>query len=341
MKTLARAAAAAVLLLACAHLAWAQEGILHYAIDPVIVDVAPGGRAAARLTMTNASPYEADEVEVSWSGPEGFSLEPAPDVVPVVDPFASASVVLAISPRPTAPLGETRGTVEILYSYCIGDLCYQIVESAPVALRVVAQAQTAPVAVGGTTGEPTPVSPTFPWLWIGFGAAAALVVPALFVRRPARLRALVFVLLVAASGTVLGLGVSLGQHKQAQAIGAVLCTSCVGIETVETLAPRLSAAQATTVDRLTVSVELLVFYAPWCRSCPYAEALVDLIASRNPLVRYRLVNAEQERDLAVEYGVTRSGRTVVPAIVRMDTGEILFGAENLGNRLVKLLGVGA
>ncbi len=124
---------------------------------------------------------------------------------------------------------------------------------------------------------------------------------------------------------------------QAQAVGAVLCTSCVGIETVETLSPRLSSAQAAAVDQLTRSVDLLVFYAPWCRSCPYAEGLVDLIALRNPLVRYRLVNAEVERDLAAQHGVTRAGRTVVPAILRVDTGEVLFGAENLGDRLVALL----
>jgi thiol-disulfide isomerase/thioredoxin len=135
----------------------------------------------------------------------------------------------------------------------------------------------------------------------------------------------------------LGFGVSLDQHKQAQAVGAVLCTSCVGIETVQTLTPRLSAAQAAAVERLTTPTELLVFYAPWCRSCPYAEELVGLAAARNPLVRYRLANAEAERDLAVQHGVTRAGRTVVPAIVHLGTGKVLFGAEDLGNRLVSLL----
>ncbi len=342
MKTLA-GAVAAIVLFACATPAWSQEGILHYATDPAILDATPGGRVAVRLVVTNPSPYEADEVEVSWSGPVGFSLDPAPETVPVVDPFATASVVLTVSLAPTAPLGETQGSVEVLYSYCIGDLCYQIVESAAVNLRVVAKTQTASTAVDGTAsgpGEPTAARPVFPWSWIGFGAAAALVVPAALVRRSTRLRVVVLALLAAAGGTALGFGVSQSQHRQAQAIGAVLCTSCVGIETVETLAPRLSTAQAAAIDRLKASVELLVFYAPWCRSCPYAEALVDLMASRNPLVRYRLVNAEEERRLAAEHGVTRSGRTVVPAIVRTDTGDVLFGAENLGDRLVKLLGVG-
>jgi hypothetical protein len=340
MKTLAGAVAAAILLLASAAPTWSQEGILRYTADPAVLDATPGGRAATRLVMTNASPYEADEVEASWLGPEGFSLDPAPEVVSVIDPFASASVALTISLAPTAPLGETRGSLEILYSYCIGDLCYQIVESAAVTLRVAAETQTGSVPAAGASSGPQRGSSVLPWSWIGFGLATALVIPALFVRRSARRRVLVFSLLVAAGGTALGFGVSLDQHKQAQAVGAVLCTSCVGIETVETLAPRLSAAQAAAVDRIAAPVELLVFYAPWCRSCPYAEGLVDLIAARNPLVRYRLVNAEQERGLAGEHGVTRSGRTVVPAIVRTDTGEILFGAENLGDRLVRLLGVG-
>ncbi len=106
---------------------------------------------------------------------------------------------------------------------------------------------------------------------------------------------------------------------------------------MQTLRARLSLSQAAAVEQLTAPIELLVFYAPWCRSCPYAEELVGLVAARNPLVRYRLVNAEAERDLAVQHGVTRAGRTVVPAIVHLGTGKVLFGAEDLGNRLVSLL----
>ncbi|MCX6099969.1 MAG: 4Fe-4S binding protein, partial [Candidatus Bipolaricaulota bacterium] len=140
------------------------------------------------------------------------------------------------------------------------------------------------------------------WRWIAFALAALLVVPAALLRRAGRARVLLTAALLVVGGAALGLGVSLDQHRQAQAVGAVLCTSCVGIETVETLSPRLSSAQAAAVDRLTEPVDLLVFYAPWCRSCPYVEGLVDLIASRNPLVHYRLVNAEIERDLAAQHG---------------------------------------
>ena len=80
-----------------------------------------------------------------------------------------------------------------------------------------------------------------------------------------------------------------------------------------------------------------MFYATWCRSCPYAEALADLVAARNPRIVVRHVDAETEPELAALHSVTRSGRTVVPAIVRVDTGEVLFGVEDLGQRLVDLL----
>jgi hypothetical protein len=35
--------------------------------------------------------------------------------------------------------------------------------------------------------------------------------------------------------------------------------------------------------------------------------------------------------------VVRSARTVVPAIIRVDTGEVIFGSEELEERLVDLL----
>jgi thiol-disulfide isomerase/thioredoxin len=288
--------------------------------------------------MMNASPYEADEVEVAWSGQETIALDPAPERVIVLGAFASTSVAFGMVARQAASLGETKGSFEVIYSYCIGELCYQIVESVPVLVRVVASVQTTSSAVPGSLGDADAfASPPAPWRWIAFAVAAMLIVPAVLLRRNGQVRVLLTAALVVAGGVTLGLGVSLDQHEQAQAVGAVLCTSCVGIETVQTLRARLSPSQAAAVEQLTAPIELLVFYAPWCRSCPYAEELVGLVAAHNGLVRYRLVNAEVERDLAAQHGVTRAGRTVVPAIVHLGTGKVLFGAEDLGNRLVSLL----
>ncbi len=311
----------------------AQDAILTFSVEPASIDVAPGGTAAGRLTVRNASPYEADDVEVSWAGSSDLQLDPIPAAVPAIGAYASDAVPFRLAVSASAELGESSGTLEAIYSYCIDEVCFQIVESIPVRVRIANASETPSASIGPVPGAKT-AARSSPAAWIVCGVALGVVVVCGIGRR--RVRWAVVPLLLAA-GAALGLGVALAQHKQAQAVGAVLCTSCVGIETVETRTPQLSAVQAAAIDRLTRPVDLLVFYAPWCRSCPYAEGLVELAAERNAAIRYRFVNAEVERDAAARYGVTRAGRTVVPAIVRVDSGHAVFGAENLGDRLVALL----
>ena len=134
-------------------------------------------------------------------------------------------------------------------------------------------------------------------------------------------------------------GVIHRQHRQAQGIGAVLCTSCVGIEEARREVPQLSPGALAALATLRNDVELIVFYAPWCHSCPYAEAVVEKMANVSGRVTYRFINVDQQRELATSFGVIRSGRTIVPAILRVDSGEVIFGVENLEERLLALLEV--
>ncbi|MCX6092313.1 MAG: hypothetical protein NTX23_05560 [Candidatus Bipolaricaulota bacterium] len=337
MRRLLGVLSVALAFVLCSASAWSQEGILTFSPEPAVLEISPGGWAAGLVAIENASPREADDIELTWAGSSEFALDPAPDVVTVLGAFAATSVEFTIAATRTATLGETHGSFEVIYTYCIGDLCYQIVESVSVALRVAAAPQTLPAVAAGVADAAAEAPAHVSWRWVAFALAALLVVLAALLRREGRARVLLTAALLVVGGAALGLGVSLDQHKQAQAVGAVLCTSCVGIETVGTLQARLSPSQAAAVGRITAPIELFVFYAPWCRSCPYVEGMVALVAARNPLVHYRLVNAEVERDFSALYGVTRAGRTVVPAVVRFGVGDVLFGAENLGDRLVALL----
>jgi thiol-disulfide isomerase/thioredoxin len=324
---------AALVLLASSGLAWSQEEILAWSVEPAAL-------AVARVRIENTSAREADDIELVWAGPEGFSFDPAPASVAVLAPFASTTVEITVAATASAPQGEMQGDLEAIYTYCIDDLCYQIVAPVRLTLRVAPSTGPTPdipVDAGTSANGEIETLGRGAWSAVAFAAVMLLLGLSALLWRRTRHRPALVALLVIAGGVALGCGVALDQHEQAQAVGAVLCTSCVGIETVETLAPRLSAAQVAAVERLTTPTELLVFYAPWCRSCPYAKELVGLVAAHNGLVRYRLVNAEVERDLAVQHGVTRAGRTVVPAIVHLGTGKVLFGAEDLGNRLVSLL----
>ena len=130
------------------------------------------------------------------------------------------------------------------------------------------------------------------------------------------------------------------QHEQAQGIGSVLCTSCVGIEEAGSTDVRLSAGTIAALETLQEDAELTVFYAEWCHACPVAEATGERMAEVTERIRYRFVDVADEPELAESLGVVRSGRTVVPAISRAGSSEILFGVEDLEERLLELLGVG-
>ena len=319
-----------------------QEPILTFSLHEESIAVAQGETAAAILQVENGSVYPADDVEPTLTS-DGITLRSEPAEIEVLAPFASAAFALAIAADEDVPLGTTGRIIEVVYTYCIGDLCYQIAEEIPLSVTV----QPAPV---GPVEDPieTPVEvPILPpvasrtpfWLRLGgLGVGLALLVAAVAIRRVTAKRwpVLAVVGLFAAVG--LGYGVVLDQHEQAQGIGAVLCTSCVGIEVAQHGEPDLSPAGVAAIEAIEQEIELLVFYAEWCHACPYAERMVERIAEHNPRISYRFVDVDAERVLAEESGVIRSGRTVVPAILRIDTEEIVFGAEDLEARLIVLLG---
>ncbi|MCX6094092.1 MAG: thioredoxin family protein [Candidatus Bipolaricaulota bacterium] len=349
-----RDAAAILVLLAIAAAALpaaAQEKILTFAVEPASVEVAAGERATVTVRIENASVREADDIVVTWTGPGGFVLDPAPQETAVLGPFDSTDLAVWILVPEDAPLGSVAGSLEFAYTYCIGDLCFQIFESRDVALLVRARAAVGPT---GTTvlplgqalpsGAVSASSQPAARAWIPYAVAACLtflVLATAQVMRSSGARWPLYTVLLLAAGAALAYGVVLGQHEQARSIAAVLCTSCVGIEEVTARAPQLSAQEIARIRAISGPVDLLVFRAPWCRSCPFAEALVEQVGALNARVGYRFIDVDREPERARQYGVIQSGRTVVPAIVRLGVDRVLFGVENLESRLVLLLEEGA
>jgi thiol-disulfide isomerase/thioredoxin len=329
----------------------AQEKILSFAIEPPQVEVGAGERATVAVRIENASVREADNIVAAWTGPGGFVLDPAPQELAVLAPFGSADLAVWILVPEDAPPGSVVGSLEFSYTYCIGDLCFQVFESRDVALVVRAPADVGPaeptVPPSGQappSGQTQPSGRSVTRAWIPYAVAAfvaVLAVVAAQITRSLGLRWPLYAVLLLATGGGLAYGVALGQHEQAQSIAAVLCTSCVGIEEAAARAPQLTAQEMTRIRAISEPVDLLVFHAPWCRSCPFAEALVEQVGGLNARVGYRFVDVEREPEIARRYGVIQSGRTVVPAIVRLGVDRILFGIEDLESRLVLLLEEGA
>lgn len=317
----------------------AQEGILSVRVDPSSVEAAAGGRARITLRVENTSAREADNLIVEWIGPSGFAVQPEPAEIAVLRPLDSLDWVVSILVPADSSLGQVQGSLECAYTYCVGDLCYQV--AVPLSVRIEVTAAPSPAAETVPVGPSvTPRPPNRAAAWIPYAVAAFValwVLAAAVLARAARVRWPLYVGLALAAVSGLAYGVVVNQHEQAQGVASVLCTSCVGIEEASEGSPHLSADQVARVRSISEPVDLLVFFAPWCRSCPFAEALVEQVGALNPRVAYRLVNVDAERGLAERYGIVTSGRTVVPAIVRIGVDRVLFGIENLEARLVLLL----
>ena len=329
------------LLVAASSLAFpsfGQDAILRFSLPMAEVAVAVGGQASLRLTLENVSPYEGDDLEVSLVAAEGISLDPEVLTRKKVPPFTADALSATLRiPADLAP-GRREVLLEAAYTYCIEESCFQIMETIAVPVDV---------REGGMAG--LPAAPTSPAVsstsgllsWLPLLGAALLVGVGLVLWRLRRSTAPLYAALSLVAVGGLALGVSRGQHEQAQGIASVLCTSCVGIEEARHDAPRLSAGALSRLASLDRNVELIVFYAPWCHSCPYAEAMVEEMAKATPRISYRFVNVDGEPELARAHKVIAGGRTVVPAIVRVDMGLVLFGVENLEARLLRFLGLGS
>jgi len=295
----------------------AAEPILEISV-PKEAGIRSGEESPLAVRIVNASPYLAEEVRLSVQGlPLGVEVKlPEKFDIPA---FGERTVNLAFSAKEVDPkIFPVPVRLNVDYHYCISDACFQMAQEVETVLVL---------------GETPLVRFELPW-WFLILLAAGLLATWFLVGH--NLSGFSMVLLVLGI-VALGFGIYVGQARQAQRIASVLCTSCVGIEEARSasveLSPDLRAAFAT----LTKPATLIVFYTPWCRSCPYAKALVSEIAKTNPQIRVELVDADQERERAEKSGVIVNGKAVVPAILVKETGRILFGTENLAVRLLSAL----
>ncbi len=324
----------AVVLLALAMPALGQNPILQIAFDREILAIPLEGSASAWLVFENVSVQEADAIEVAWlSGPA--VLSPVPPIE-VLDAFSETRLPIVLSASEGAALGTDEATFELSYTYCVGDLCFQIIEELTLGIEFTpAAVEPIDVPINDPSVLPDEGGRRFSRfvpLALGLVLAAALIAGKRWGRRW-----WIMLVLVAVIAIGLGYGVLLEQDQQAQSIGAVLCTSCVGIEETPHEEPDLSDVARERIAAITDDIELLLFTATWCSSCPFAKAMVQQAITINPKIAVQWVDVDVTKDAARQYGIIQSGRTIVPAILRVDTQEVIFGVENLEARLLALL----
>lgn len=313
----------------------AQNPILDFSFEGESLMLPLEGSGTAWLHVNNASVYEADMIEIMLlSG--AVDLGPV-EPIEILDAFSDARMAVTIFPGIDAVEGEGEALFELSYTYCIDDLCFQIIEEITLSLAVV-PAVVEPV--NGQISDPIVLPPESERTWwkpvlpiaLGLVLMASLIAGKIWGRRW-----WVLLLLAAVLATGLGYGIVLKQDQQAQSIGAVLCTACVGIEVTPREEPKLSEDAHQRIASLDEEIKLLLFTATWCKSCPYAKAMVDQVIAINSAVTVQLIDVDESKDAADHYGIVQSNRTIVPAILRVDTGEVIFGIEDLEARLMSLL----
>ena len=324
-------AALLLLLVTLASTAYGQESILRFTFDPAEPTVEAGGSAAVALRVHNESVYEADDVAVYEVAEEsGFSLQSTPPLLKLVPPFGEAVLDLILFAPDLLHDETVEVAVKVIYTYCVDDVCFQIVEESTLTVHA---AEEIPPPSSSLKARPSL------WKWLVPTLGVGLLAGGILLRRLAGLTVPLYVVLLLFIGGGLAYGVVVLQHQQARSIGAVLCTSCVGIEESRHETPLPSTEALTALATLQSYVELIVFYAPWCHSCPFAEAMVEQLVAASDRLSWQLINVDAQREIALSHGVIRSGRTIVPAILRVDTGEVIFGVERLEVRLLNLLGL--
>ena len=312
-----------------------QSPILEFSFETELLGIPPAGSVSAWLRVTNFSVYEADDIEIALlSGPVEMSpIEP----IEVLDPFSDTLLEVPLLLGKDVADGGAETLFELAYTYCIAELCFQIVEEISLQIEVI------PAVIDPANGQisdpvriPPPKERNAWEVVLPIALGLALIVALIAGRMVGRRWWVLALLLVVLAGGF-GYGMLLRQDQQAQSIGAVLCTSCVGIEETPHREPELSGEARTKLAAIAHEVELLFFSATWCHACPYAKAIVQQAVEINPLISYRVIDVDEARDAADRYGIVRSGRTIVPAILRVDTGEVVFGIEDLEERLIALL----
>jgi thiol-disulfide isomerase/thioredoxin len=306
-----------------------QESILSMDFSPSILQVAPGQSADLRLTFNNKSVYAADDIAVSILDTQGFTLAPSEVTIKVIPAYGKSTLDLELICPAGVAEGRTNIALQIIYTYCVDVSCFQIINQLSIPV-VVSEAGAAPIPVMRQISIPE-------WVWPAVGGFLLAISGLLWKR--AKTQAPIYIVLALFVVGGLTYGIILDQHEQAQGIAAVLCTSCVGIEESKHEPPTLSENTVAALAKLDTDVELVVFYAPWCHTCPYAKEMVKNMAEVNQHISYRFVNVDENREATADSGIIRNQRTVVPAVLQVDSGEVIFGVEDLEMRLLQLMGV--
>ena len=304
--------------------AMARESILSFTVEPAELALIPGRSAVIRLVAMNNSPHQADDLEVIIIAPDGLTVIPNLVAIEKIAPFARAVLTFTVTAADGFEEPGRNIIFELVYTYCRGDFCFQIVDELSFLVTYGVGDEITYVRAGRRG-----------WLLMLI-AGIALSGTILLMWRGGPTLPLYIILLLIIGGMLVH-GLRTDQHNAARRIAVILCTACIGIDDIMALPQQLYPETIAAIEAIERRIELLVFHTEWCRSCPYAIAMVNLFTVTNPLLIVTIIDADQEPEMAEKHGIKQNRRMIVPAIVRYDTGKVIFGINDLENRLSALV----
>lgn len=141
-------------------------------------------------------------------------------------------------------------------------------------------------------------------------------------------------IIVLAIGIVLaGYGVKLGQNVDTENIASYICLSCLGL----TPSGYETGIEHGGLEKLSFEIELVVFSAEWCKSCPKAINIVKEIAESSEFIEYRVIKYEEQPEEFENFGVDLDGLPVTVVIMDGDIIDVLDGAFKLDSRILEAI----
>ena len=141
-------------------------------------------------------------------------------------------------------------------------------------------------------------------------------------------------ILALAMGIILvGYGVKLGQDTDTENIASYICLSCLGL----TPSGYETGIEHDGLEKLSQEIELIVFSAEWCKSCPKAIDIIKEIAESSEFIEYRVIKYEEEPEEFENFGVDLDGLPVTVITMDGEIIDVLDGAFKLDSRILEVL----
>ncbi|MEA1994350.1 MAG: thioredoxin family protein [Euryarchaeota archaeon] len=132
---------------------------------------------------------------------------------------------------------------------------------------------------------------------------------------------------------LIGYGIHIGQATETENIATYICLSCLGL----TPSSYETGVDTEGLEKISRDIELIVFSAEWCKSCPKAIETAREIAESSASIEYWVIKYEENPEEFKTYNVDLNGLPVTAVIVDGEVVEKLAGTFKLDSKILEVI----